>query len=192
MRSVNKVILIGNLTRDPEMRQTQSNQPVTTFSIATNRVWVTKDGSQQSSTEYHDLVAWSRLAEICFKYLKKSKLVYVEGYLKTRSWDSSEGIRKFKTEVVVQDMIMLEKRPRGESEEVDMIPMDENAPLEEAATAVISQVATNSESMDIMGEKSAINRTEAEIGEFGAEVEQANEDAKKAVPENPSDESSVF
>lgn len=123
MRSVNKVILIGNLTRDPEMRQTSNGQMVTTFCIATNREWITKDSSKHSLAEYHDIVAWARLAEICSKYLKKGKLVYVEGYLKTRSWDTPEGVKKFRTEVVAQDMIMLEKRPGGEDE--DYIPEED-------------------------------------------------------------------
>jgi len=124
MRSVNKVILIGNLTRDPEMRQTANGQTVTTFCIATNREWVTKDNSKHNLAEYHDIVAWARLAEICSNYLKKGKLIYVEGYLKTRSWDTPEGVRKFRTEVVAQDMIILEKRPKGEEE---YIPEEEEA-----------------------------------------------------------------
>lgn len=127
MRSVNKVILIGNLTRDPEMRQTSNGQMVTTFCIATNREWITKDGKKHSLAEYHDIVAWARLAEICNKYLKKGKLVFVDGYLKTRSWDTPEGVRKFRTEIVAQDMIMLEKRPKGEGdEEEDYIPQEES------------------------------------------------------------------
>ena len=110
MRSVNKVILIGNVTRDPELRQTQSGQSVCTFGLATNREWVTSDSRKKSSAEYHEVVAWAQLADICDKYVRKGKLLYIEGYLKTRSWDTPEGIRKFKTEVVIQDMIMLEKR----------------------------------------------------------------------------------
>ncbi len=128
MRSVNKVILIGNLTRDPEMRQTANGQMVTTFCIATNREWITKDSKKHSLTEYHDVVAWARLAEICSKYLKKSKLVYVEGYLKTRSWDTPEGVKKFRTEIVAQDMIMLEKRPRNlnDDDDDDYLPEEDN------------------------------------------------------------------
>lgn len=114
MRSINKVILIGNLTRDPEMRQTQNSQNVTTFGMATNREWVTKNGDHNNSAEFHECVAWAHLAEICQKYIKKGNLIYVEGYLKTRSWDSPEGIKKFKTEIVVKDMIRLEKRAHGE------------------------------------------------------------------------------
>lgn len=133
MRSVNKVILIGNLTRDPEMRQTPSGQYVTTFSIATNREWITQNNEKKTSTEFHDLVAWARLAEICHQYLRKGKLIYVEGYLKTRSWDTPEGVKKFKTEIIIQDMIMLEKRPKGE----DLPPLAESsavAPSSEEAT----------------------------------------------------------
>ncbi|MBD3156602.1 single-stranded DNA-binding protein [Candidatus Peregrinibacteria bacterium] len=131
MRSVNKVILIGNLTRDPEMRQTANGQMVTTFCIATNREWITKDSKKHSLTEYHDIVAWARLAEICSKYLKKSKLVYIEGYLKTRSWDTPEGVKKFRTEIVAQDMIMLEKRPKNldnnnDDDDDDYLPQEDN------------------------------------------------------------------
>jgi len=114
MRSVNKVILIGNLTRDPELRETETGQKVATFGLATNRQWTTSGGEKKASAEFHECVAWANLAEICAKYLKKSKLVYVEGYLKTRSWETPEGVKKFKTEIVVQDMIMLNKRPEGE------------------------------------------------------------------------------
>lgn len=124
MRSINKVIIIGNLTRDPEMRQTPNGQNVTTFGIATNREWLTKDSEKKSSAEFHECVAWARLAEICEQYLKKGQLVYVEGYLKTRSWDSPEGVKKFKTEIVVKDMIRLEKRPK-EEHEADYIPEEE-------------------------------------------------------------------
>ncbi len=126
MRSINKVILIGNLTRDPEVRQTPGGQNVVTFSIATNREWITKDGRRQNSTEFHDLVAWAKLADICEKHLKKSKLVYVEGYLKTRNWTTPEGQKKFRTEIVVQDLIMLDKRQKGaDDSEEDYIPEEE-------------------------------------------------------------------
>ena len=110
MRSVNKVIIIGNLTRDPEMRQTPNGQSVTTFGIATNREWTTKSSEKKNSAEFHECVAWARLAEICHQYLKKGQLVYIEGYLKTRSWDTEDGDKRFKTEVVLNDMIMLDKR----------------------------------------------------------------------------------
>jgi len=113
MRSINKVILVGNLTRDPELKQTGGGQSIVTFGIATNREWVV--GSEKKSlAEYHNIVVWGTLAEICAKYLKKGKLVYIEGYLKTRSWDSPEGAKIFRTEIVATDMIMLDKRPQDE------------------------------------------------------------------------------
>ena len=116
MRSVNKVILIGNLTRDPELKQTTSGQSIVTFGLATNREWVTGGSEKKSLAEYHNIAAWGSLAEICGKYLKKGKLVYVEGYLKTRSWDSPEGVKIFRTEIVATDMIMLDRKPKEEVE----------------------------------------------------------------------------
>jgi single-strand DNA-binding protein len=133
MRSINKVILIGNLTRDPELRQTPNGQSVCTFGIATNRQWATKEGEQHNLAEFHEVVAWARLAEICNQFLRKGKLVYLEGYLKTRSWDTPEGVRKFKTEVVIQDMIMLDRK-KDNGDESEYIPAEDNAnetPIEE-------------------------------------------------------------
>jgi single-strand DNA-binding protein len=115
MRSINKVILVGNLTRDAELKQTTGGQPIATFGLATNRAWVTRGGEKQNSSEFHECVAWGKLAEICGQYLKKGKLIYVEGYLKTRSWENDDGTKKFRTEIVVNDMIMLEKRGHDEA-----------------------------------------------------------------------------
>ena len=114
MRTINKVIIIGNLTRNPETKDTSNGQTVTTFGLATNREWVTGNGERNQSTEFHECVAWAKLAEICQKFLSKGKLIYVEGYLKTRSWDDDNGEKRFKTEIVVQDMVMLEKRANGD------------------------------------------------------------------------------
>lgn len=115
MRTINKVILIGNVTRDPEMKQTASGQTICTFTIATNRVWTTGTGEKKSSSEYHDVVAWAGLAELAEKYVRKSKYIHVEGYLKTRSFDTPEGIKNFKTEIIINDMILLDKRQREAS-----------------------------------------------------------------------------
>lgn len=123
MRNVNKAVLIGNLTRDPEMRTTPSGQYIATFGMATNREWMTKDGRKQQSSEFHDLVCWGRLAELANQHLKKGKLIYVEGYLKTRSWDDASGVKKFRTEIVVEDLIMLDKRQQREfSDELPEAP----------------------------------------------------------------------
>ncbi|MEK7528878.1 MAG: single-stranded DNA-binding protein [Patescibacteria group bacterium] len=131
MRSVNRVILIGNLTRDPELRQTPSGQYVCTFGIATNREWMTRDNRKEQSAEFHECVAWAKLAEICGNYLKKGKLVHVEGYLKTRSWDTQEGLKNFRTEIVIQDMIMLEKRTDSTREHRGILddPMETPLPV---------------------------------------------------------------
>lgn len=123
MRTINKVILIGNVTRDPEIRTTGNGQLVATLTIATNRAWVTRDNRKMQSAEYHDLVAWAHLAEICEKYIRKGKLLYIEGYLKSRSWDTPEGTRKFKTEIVVDDLVMLDRREASDGHEVsDPVP----------------------------------------------------------------------
>ncbi len=149
MRSVNKVIIIGNLTRDPEMKQTQNGQAVTTFGLATNREWVTTTQEKKKSTEFHEVVAWARLAEICNQYLRKGKLVYVEGYLKTRSWEADNGEKRFRTEVVLQDMIMLEKRATDQGERTpgaqeDFIPEQDSTPT---PTDGESEPADSSENM---------------------------------------------
>jgi single-strand DNA-binding protein len=113
MRSINKVILIGNLTKDPVIREVAEGKKVASFTIATNREWGT-GAEKKSSAEFHSLSAWGRLADVCEKFLKKGKLVYVEGYLKTRYKEISPEIRLSLTEIIVQDMIMLSKRETEE------------------------------------------------------------------------------
>ncbi|MDP7454078.1 MAG: single-stranded DNA-binding protein [Candidatus Peribacteraceae bacterium] len=112
MKSVNKVILLGNVTRDPELKSTTNGQSVCTFGLATNRVWKDSTGDKQSLPEYHNLVAWGGLAEFCSENVKKGKPLFIEGYLKTRSWDSPEGTKIFRTEVVVENIVLL--GPKGE------------------------------------------------------------------------------
>lgn len=104
---LNKVMIIGRLTRDPEVRTIPSGQSVATFSVATSRTWKDQSGQQQSQTEYHNVVAWRRLAEICGQYLKKGRQVYIEGHLQTRSWEDQAGVKKYRTEIVTDNMIML-------------------------------------------------------------------------------------
>lgn len=113
MRSVNKVILVGNLTRDPMVKTTQTGQKIVTFTLATNREWIS-NGEKKSLAEFHSLAVWGKLADVCESFLKKGKLVYVEGYLKTRNWDTPEGARVSKTEIVVYDLIMLSKKEDGQ------------------------------------------------------------------------------
>jgi single-strand DNA-binding protein len=106
-RGLNKVMIIGNLGREPEMRYTPSGRPVTTFSVATSRSWHSSDGERHEETEWFNVVAWGSLAEICNQYLHKGKQVYIEGRLQTRRWEDSEGNKHFTTELVANEMIML-------------------------------------------------------------------------------------
>lgn len=111
---VNKVILVGNLGRDPEVRTTPSGQPVASFSLATNRRWKDRDGNRQDQTEWHNIVCWGRQAEVAGQYLTKGKQIYVEGRLQTRSWeDRQSGEKKYKTEIICENFQML--GTRGES-----------------------------------------------------------------------------
>lgn len=105
--SVNKVILVGNLGKDPELRYTASGAAVATFSIATSERYKDKQGQQQEKTEWHNVVVWRQLAEICGKYLHKGKQVYIEGRIQTRSYDDRDGNKKYITEIVADQMQML-------------------------------------------------------------------------------------
>lgn len=104
---LNKVMLIGRLTRDPESRTTPQGATVTTFSVATGFTWKDDAGNKQEKTEFHNVVAWRKLAEICAQYLKKGSQLYCEGRLQTRSWDDQQGQKKYRTEIVLDNMIML-------------------------------------------------------------------------------------
>ena len=107
--NLNKAMIIGNLTRDPEVRNTPSGQTVASFSIATNRVWTDQQGQKQENVEYHNIVTWRRLAEICGQYLKKGSKVYIEGRLQTREWVGQDGVKRYRTEIVAENMIMLDR-----------------------------------------------------------------------------------
>ncbi len=113
-RSVNKVILIGNLGQDPELKYTTSGQPVVKINLATNERWKDKNGDFQERTEWHHLVIWAKLAETASKYLNKGSSVYIEGRLQTSSWEDKEGKKQFRTEVIVQEMVMLGGRGAGQ------------------------------------------------------------------------------
>ena len=110
-KSLNKVMLIGNLGKDPELRYTTSGVAVATFSLATNESWKDQDGNLQERTEWHNIVAWRKLAEICGEWLKKGKKVYIEGRIQTRSYDDKNtGSKKYITEIVADSMIMLDSK----------------------------------------------------------------------------------
>ena len=113
-RGLNKVMIIGHLGREPEMRYTPSGRPVTSFSVATTRSWNSPDGERREETEWFNVVAWGNLAEICKQYLAKGQQVYVEGRLQTRQWDDDGGVRHWKTEVVIGGLEMLSGRGKKE------------------------------------------------------------------------------
>jgi len=132
-RSLNKVMLIGNLGKDPELRYTPSGVAVATFTIATNESWKDQDGNMQERTEWHNVVAWRKLAEVCGEWLKKGKKVYVEGRIQTRSYDDKNtGAKRYITEVVLDNMIMLDGRSGGEAQSQ---PTAVSTPDESAAAA---------------------------------------------------------
>jgi len=110
---LNKVMIIGNITQDPEVRTTPNGQNVCTFSVATNLIWTDKSGQRQQRPEFHNVVAWRKLADICGQYLQKGKKVYVEGRLQTRNWEGKDGVKRYRTEIVADNMIMLSGGPQG-------------------------------------------------------------------------------
>lgn len=123
-RSLNRVQLIGNLTRDPELRYTPNGAAVCSFSIATNRTWTTDTGEKREEVDFHRIVAWNKLAELCSQFLVKGRKTYVEGRLSTRNWTGQDGSQKTTTEVVIDDMILLDNKgqtgstPSNKPEEV--------------------------------------------------------------------------
>ena len=108
--NLNKAMIIGNLTRDPEMRNTPSGAQVASFSVATSLVWTDANGQQQKKSEFHNIVAWRKLAEICGQYLRKGAKVYVEGRLQTTEWTGQDAIKRYRTEIVLENMIMLDRQ----------------------------------------------------------------------------------
>ena len=128
MASINKVILIGNLGRDPEVRYTPSGTAVANFSIATTENWTNKDGEKESHTEWHRIVAWGRLGEICGEYLSRGKQVYIEGRIRTNEWEDQEGNKRQNKEIVALTMQMLGSRAQAE-------PSSDESPSPEPDTA---------------------------------------------------------
>ncbi len=140
MSGVNKVILVGNLGADPIMRYTPNGTAVVNFSIATTDKFTSKSGERESRTEWHRVVAWSKLAEICNQYLKKGKQIYVEGRLQTRSWDDQSGNKRYTTEVVVNNMVMLGRA--GETADVPPQDFPPDNYSQEAAAESTSKAAS--------------------------------------------------
>ncbi len=139
MAGVNKVILVGNLGADPEIRYTADGTAVASFRIATSRRWTNKSGERVEQTEWHRIVAWRRLGEICAQYLSKGKQVYVEGRLQTRSWEDKSGNKRWTTEIIAENLQMLgragdvmevpEEAPTDQEDMVDKTPLDDDIPF---------------------------------------------------------------
>jgi single-strand DNA-binding protein len=125
-RSLNKVELIGNLTRDPELRYTPAGAAVCTFGLATNRQWTTDSGEKKEEAEFHRIVAWNKLAELCAQLLTKGRKTYVEGRLQTRRWTGQDGLEHTTTEIVISDMIILDSRGATEARGMEEVEIPED------------------------------------------------------------------
>lgn len=137
-RSINKVVLLGNLTRDPELKYTPSGTAVCTFGVATNRSWVTSDGSTKEEAQYHRIVAWQKLAELCNKLLNKGKKVYLEGRITYRDFTTKEGQQKTITEIVLDDFIVFYEGKKSDNKSDDQDSNsydDESLPNDEHSEA---------------------------------------------------------
>lgn len=133
-RSWNRVELIGNLTRDPELRYTPNGAAVCTFGLATNRTYVT-EGERKEEVDFHRLVAWNKLAELCSQLLKKGVKVFISGRLQTRQWEAQDGTQRTTTEIVIEDMILLTPKSAGEYTQTEEVPVPEVPPQEEVSKA---------------------------------------------------------
>ena len=114
MAGLNKIMVIGNLGADPEMRYTPNGNPVTSFSIATGRSWTSSDGERKEETEWFRVVAWNQLAELCNQYLSKGRSAYVEGRLQSRTWETQEGQSRFTNEIIANQVLFLDRAPTGQ------------------------------------------------------------------------------
>ena len=133
--NLNKAMIIGNLTRDPEVRNTANGKNVASFSVATSLVWKDQSGQKREKAEFYNIVAWGRLAEIVGQYLKKGSKVYIEGRLQTRDWTGQDGVKRYRTEIIAENMIMLSSNPSGysggQSANRNYAPSRSAAPVEE-------------------------------------------------------------
>ncbi len=146
--NLNKAMIIGNLTRDPELRNTPSGVAVASFSVATNQVWNDQNGQKQERVEFHNIVVWRKLAEICGQYLKKGSKIYIEGRLQTRDWVGQDGVKRYRTEIIADNMIMLD---RAGAQGGGQFGSNEAPPIAESqdSSAVPSMGVDNVEEEDI-------------------------------------------
>jgi len=148
-RDLNKVILIGNIGRDPDLRQTESGSAISTFSMATNTSWVNRDGVRNERTEWHNIVTWNRLAEICHQIIHKGDQVYIEGRLRTRTWEDESGERRHKTEIIAEQMIKLSRRTSVEGAESDLEQaQQDNEDTDNTSTSESQQLSESKKQTD--------------------------------------------
>lgn len=144
--NLNKAIIIGNLTRDPEIRTLPSGQPVASFGVATNRIWNNKEGQKQQDTQFHNIVLFGRLAEIAKQYLAKGAMVMIEGRIDTRSWQSQDGSKKYKTEIIGEKMQLGPRRMTTPNQKDPVAPIPEtNRPAENLETVQYPEENINPE-----------------------------------------------
>lgn len=149
MFSLNRATIIGHLTRDPELRTTPNGQSVSNFSVATNRRWTDAAGQTQEASEFHDIVAWGKVAEIVSTYLHKGDRAYLEGRLQTRSWEGQDGVKRYRTEIVAENLIMLSPRKDGASAPKMDAGEEDQSPKEEKPKQKVEAVKTETEEIDI-------------------------------------------
>lgn len=156
-KDLNKAMIIGNLTRDPELRTTPNGQQVASFGVATNRQWKNANGETQEQAEFHNIVVWGKLAEICNQYLSKGRRAYFEGRLQTQQWEGQDGAKKQRTEIVADDMILLDSKGAGGGQAASQAPginQTQSAPSEaEASQAPKSDDAPKSKDTPRSGEE---------------------------------------
>lgn len=163
-RSLNKVQLIGNMTRDPELRYTPAGTAVCTFGLATNRSWTTDSGEKKEETEFHRIVVWNKLAELCSQLLFKGRRIYVEGRLQTRSWTGQDGVAHQTTEIVISDMLILDNK-RAEGEGVEAATPESVEEAKEPETA--PEIAASEKPVEKSKSKSKAKTEEKEKTEEG-------------------------
>lgn len=176
-RCLNRVTLIGNLTRDPELRYTPGGMAVVSFGVATNRVWVTKQGERKEDAQFHRIVAWNKLAELCSQLLSKGRRVYVEGRIQYREYTDAENNKKQISEIIIDDMIILDNKGNNNGDRNDSMDLSGG---EDMATTTDNQESTNDNIEDIVIPDD-IDKTEVSSAE-------SSDEAKEPVSAESSDE----
>lgn len=159
-KSLNKVQLIGNLTRDPELKYTPQGTAVCTFGIATNRQWTTESGEKKDEADFHRIVSWSKLAEICAQLLKKGRKVYLEGRLQTRTWEGQDGEKRSTTEVVISDMILLDSKGFDSGSDLSEFDVPESKVAETVAEPQVDEAPVKEK-----GKKKSAKKTDDQVDE---------------------------